>query len=117
MNSSYNKKTITTQPIVSHLDTTKTTKSKINNINPHKNSCEKFCTCNSTGDRCPVNCQEFGKMFKLYEDNHGREFGFYSCVCLPVTLPINTLMCGPCTLYNMCRNACDENKENKNYVC
>lgn len=116
MNSSSNP--ITTQPVFSHQD--KTYKKSCTDINPHKNSCEKFCTCNSTAERCPVNCTEFGNQFKLYQDksyNGSRKFGLYSCCCFPVTLPVNTLFCGSCTLYNVCRNKCDNNKEDKNYLC
>ncbi len=117
MNSS-SKTHISTQPIVSYLD--KTSKKSNIDINPHKNSCEKFCTCNSTTDKCPVNCSEFGNTFKLYEDksdNGTKKFGFYSFCCLPVTIVSNTLLCGPCVLYNLCRNKCDNNKESKNYIC
>ncbi len=111
-----NSKLITTQPVFSHQDQT----SQINDLNPHKNACEKCVTCNSTKDRWPVNCREFENTFKLSDDNsyHGaRNFSFWSCCCLPITLPMNTLLCGPCTLYNVCRNKCDNNEESKNYLC
>lgn len=113
MNSSY---VITTQPVFSHQDKT----SPVNNINSHKNSCEKFCTCNSTENRWPVNCDEFCDTFKLGDDNlsnGAKQFGFYSCCCLPFTLPLNSLLCGPCVLYNVCRNKCAHNEEDKNYLC
>ena len=115
MNSS--SKVITVQPVFSHLDK----KSKFpHTINSHKNSCEKCITCNSTAERCPTTCNEFGKMFMLYEDkayNGAKQFGLYSCCCLPFTLTFNTLFCGSCTLYNVCRNMCKNNKESKNYLC
>ncbi len=107
---------ITNQPsysnkdIISYLD-----KSTTNNT--HKTKCEQFCTCNSTANRCPVNCKEYCNTFKLYEDSHGHSFGLYSCLCFPVTLPVNTILCGPCTLYNISRNKCNNNTESKNYLC
>ena len=113
-------KVITTQPIISYLDKT----SKNRDICPHKNSCEKCFTCNSTADRYPIDCDEFSDMFKLYEDrgNGGKKkFGLYSCCCFPITLPFITLCCGPCALYNICRNACNDTKKDnntkKNYLC
>ncbi len=122
MNSSSNHITtpITTQPVVSYLD--ESSKKKIvNDINPHKNSCEKCITCNSTADRCPINCYEFGRTFVLDEDRPAggsyATFSFYSCCCLPVTIPLNSLFCGPCTIYNLLRNKCDDNKDDKNYLC
>ncbi len=114
MNSSSN--VITVQPIVSYQDKTY----KNTQINSHKNSCEKCVTCNSIAERYPINCDEFINTFKLRDDNNysgSKNFGFYSFCCLPVTLPINTLCCGPCALYNVCRNKCANNKENKNYLC
>ena len=117
MNSS--SKVITTQPIVSYLDKDKTYKSSKNEVNHHKNSCEKCVTCNSTSERCPVKCSEFGDLFKLYEDNvnGSKKCGLYSSCCFPVTLIFNTLFCGSCTLYNVSRNKCANNKESKNYLC
>lgn len=115
MNSS--SKVITAQPVFSHLD--KSSKPQ-NTINSHKNSCEKCITCNSTAERCPTTCEQFGDLFKLRDDNtyNGqRQFGIYGCCCLPVTLPLNTLCCGSCTIYNVCRNKYANNKESKNYLC
>ena len=115
MNSS---NTITTQPVFSHQD--KLDKQPNNDINSHKNSCEKCVSCDSNKQNCPTTCQEFGDHFKLGDDNSyngNRNFGFYSCCCFPVTLPVNTLICGPCTVYNICRNKCDNNEKSKNYLC
>ena len=113
MSYSYNT-IISKQPVISHLDEPKKT-----DINPHKNSCEKFCTCNSTANRYPINCQEFGNTFMLDRNfyNDAREFSCYSFLCFPVTLPTNSLLCGPCALYNVCRNKCANNSESKNYLC
>jgi hypothetical protein len=113
----FSSKVITTQPVFSHLD--KTSK-KLHTINSHKNSCEKCITCNSTAERCPTTCNEFGIMFMLYEDkadNGSKQFGLYSYCCLPCTLTFNTLFCGSCVIYNVCRNKCANNKESKNYLC
>jgi hypothetical protein len=109
---------ITTQPTISYLDEP-SKRSKKNELNPHKNACEKFCTCDSTAERCPTNCSEFGDTFILDREFGGshRSFSFYSCICFPVTLPTNTLFCGTCTLYNVSRNHCAKNKESKNYLC
>lgn len=118
MNNSNN--IISSQPIVSYLD--KTTKQKNDiNINPHKNACEKCCTCNSTAERCPINCSEFIDTLVVDEDREFggsyKSFGMYSCCCLPVSLPTSLIFCGSCTLYNIARNKCDNNDPYKNYVC
>jgi hypothetical protein len=115
MSSSYaNSNIITTQPIISHID-----EPKKKNINSHKNSCEKCCTCNSTADRCPINCTEFGNLFMLDREfySNKREFNICSCICFPVTITANSLFCGPCTIYNVCRNKCANNSKSKNYLC
>jgi hypothetical protein len=111
--SSYNN-IIKNEPVISYLD-----EPKNENINPHKNSCEKCCTCNSTADRCPVNCSEFGDLFILDREFGGsyRSFSFCSLICLPVTLPTNSLLCGPCALYNIFRNKCANNSDSINYLC
>ena len=113
MSSSYNTN-ITTQPVISHLDEPKKT-----DLNPHKNSCEKFCTCNSTAKRCPTNCGEFGDHFILDREFGGsyRSFSFWSCICFPVSLIRNSMYFGPCTVYNVCRNMCAQNSDSKNYLC
>ena len=114
-----NSSTITTQPVFSHLDKPQPSKPP-NTINSHKNSCEKCVTCNSTAEKCPTTCSEFSNHFILNDDNDydgNRNFGLYSCCCFPVTLPVNILICGPCTIYNICRNKCDNNEESKNYLC
>ena len=116
MNSS--SKVITTQPIFSHLD--KKSKKPNTKFNLHKNSCEKCITCNSTEERCPVTCEEFGERFKIYDDhgdNGESQFGIFSLCCLPVTLTFNTIFCGSCTVYNVCRNKYANNKKSKNYLC
>jgi hypothetical protein len=114
MNSS---KVVTTQPepIISYLDKS----SKDIEINSHKNGCEKWCTCNSTAERYPVNCSEFIDMFKLTDDHENgvKKFGLCSFICFPFTLPFNTIMCGPCALYNVMRNKCGNNEKSKNYLC
>ncbi len=107
---------ITAQPVISYLDKS----SKNTEINSHKNSCEKCLTCNSTAERYPINCSQFFNLFKLQDDTDisgYRNFGLYSCCCFPVTLPLFTVLCGPCTLYNVCRNKCGNNEESKSYLC
>jgi hypothetical protein len=118
MNSS--SKVITAQPVISYMDKS-SKKTQINSqINSHKNSCEKYVTCNSTAHRYPVSCDEFLDMFKLRDDNDysgSNNFGMYSCCCFPVTLPFISICCGPCALYNICRNKCNDYEENKSYLC
>lgn len=115
MNNSH--KVITNQPIISYHDENL----KQSAINAHKNSCEKWCTCNSTAERYPLNCTEFGNMLVMDMDRDVgtsyTTFGCYSCCCLPITLPLSSLLCGPCTLYNIARNKCAHNTEDKNYLC
>jgi hypothetical protein len=118
MNSSSNP--ITTQPVISYLDKSSKKKTEFD-PNHHKNSCEKCITCNSTRERCPINCYKFGRTFVMDQDRPSggsyATFGFYSFCCLPFTLIINSLFCGSCTIYNVLRNKCDHNKDDKNYLC
>jgi hypothetical protein len=105
----------TNQPVIYYLE-----KSTINNNNnTHKNKCEQFCTCNSTKDKnCPKDCDEFINGFNvkcLASDDD--IFDCFSCLCLPITLPINSIFFGPCAIYNALRNKCDNNKDSKNYLC
>jgi hypothetical protein len=97
------------QPVFSHTDNSQK--------KSHKCACEKCITCNSTGNRCYVNCDEFLDSFKLDSADYGREFSFWSCFCLPVVLVHQTFLCLPCTMYNICRNGCQSKDTNKNYIC
>ncbi len=96
------------QPVFSHTDNSKLS---------HKCACEKCITCNSTGNRCYVNSSEYISSFKIDTTDYGREFSFWSCVCFPVVLVHHTLLCLPCTLYNIGRNGCKNDSDNKNYIC
>ncbi len=114
MSSSYaDSNIIKTQPVISYLDEIK------KDINPHKNSCEKCCTCDSTGERCPTTCQKFGDLFILDRDFNSDtpQFSCYSFLCLPATLFANSIFYGSCTIYNVCRNKCANNEKSKNYLC
>ncbi len=116
---------ITEQPIYSYTendtsnDYTKYDKtSKIINtdINQHKCMCENILTCNSTNSRCYVNFSEFLDGFCVGDGINNRS-ECCSFICFPVVLVRQILLCLPCTTYNVCRNKCANNKEDKSYLC
>ncbi len=111
---------ITNQPINSYTsnDTKNDKTIKIINtdINQHKCKCEKILTCNSTNSRWYVNCDEFLNSFWV-GDGIDNKNSCCSLICFPVVLVHNIFCCLPCTSYNICRNKCANNKEDKSYLC
>ena len=86
------------------------------NIDDHKCLCEKcFCKCNHPC--CCVNMNDCFDSLKTYEN--GKKYGDDVClctfVCCPFKFPLALLFFLPCTMYNICRNKCN-NTDNKNYL-
>ncbi len=105
--------TITTQPIYSHTD--KTCNQVDSDTNSHKCLCEKTLTCNSTASRFYINCEEFFNSF--YISDGVKKSSCCSFICFPAVLVHNLVLCLPCTMYNISRNKCAKNKEDKSYLC
>ncbi len=81
--------------------------------NNHKCLCEKKifnCEIN-----IPINCSEWVECLNT-NDGVNHHSDCCTIICCPIKFPINLLFFGPCTLYNIFRNKCN-NTNNKNYLC
>ena len=61
------------------------------------------------------NCNEWVECLKT---NNGISTESNECctfLCLPIKFPINLILCGPCTLFNIACNKCKNTKDN-NYL-
>ncbi len=62
----------------------------------------------------PINCNEWCRCLETHDHTHQPSI-CCTMICCPIKFPLNLILCGPCTLYNILRNKC--NNTQKNYLC